>query len=97
MNEKTALPALFAGATHRLPGGEPVKVTRWVKDGDHPKVVRYPVERREFKGLLEVDAKTRFALRFGEFIIEDAAGRIWVEASQTLPAKFVPVGKGEGA
>jgi len=85
------LPALFEGATHRLAGsGEPVKAVRWVKDGDHDMVVRYPIERREFKGLLEVGPKEKYGLRFGEWIIEDAKGRLWVESSQELPGgKYV--------
>lgn len=84
--------AKFVGATHTLEGGRPVKAVRWAKDGDHPKVERYPIERRELKGLLVVDAKNKFALRFGEWIVEDAEGRIWVEASQDLPAdKYKPL------
>jgi hypothetical protein len=88
------LPELFSGATHRIrASGEPVKITHWVKDGDHKQVERYPIERREFKGLLVVDAKTKFALRFGEWIVEDGAGRIWVESSQELPrGKYEAVG-----
>ena len=87
------LPALFEGATHRLVhGGEPVKAVHWVKDGDHPLVERSPVERREFKGLLVAGEKQKFALRFGEWILEDAKGRLWVESSQDLPdTKYVPV------
>lgn len=85
------LPALFEGATHRLNGVEPVKATRWVKDGAHPKVERYPVERREWKGLLVAGPKDKFALRFGEWILEDAKGRLWVESSQELPSEYVPV------
>jgi hypothetical protein len=86
------LPALFEGATHRImPGGEPVKATRWVKDGDHTKVERYPIERREFKGLLVSGPKQKFGLRFGEWIIEDAKGRLWVESSQQIPTKYSPI------
>jgi len=85
------LPALFAGATHRLNGIEPVKAIRWEKDGDHAKVTRYPIERREFKGLLDAGPEHKFGLRFGEWILEDAVGRMWVESSQDLPAKYVPV------
>jgi len=80
-------PALFDDATHRLVGtDEPVKATHWKKDGDHPQVERYPIERREFKGLLVTGPKEKFALRFGEWVIEDAKGRLWVENSQELPA-----------
>lgn len=90
MLAENLLPPMFDGATHRIAdSGEPVKVTRWEKDGDHPMVERYPIERREFKGLLVADAKTRYALRFGEFIVEDAHGRVWVESVQELPAKYV--------
>jgi hypothetical protein len=86
------LPVAFNGATHRLPGGAPVKATRWVKDGSHPAVERYPIERREYKGLLVASEKEKFALRFGEWVIEDGEGRIWVESSQDLPAgKYLPL------
>ena len=89
----TKLPELFKGATHRLVnGGEPVKAVQWKKDGDHPLVERYPVERRDFKGLLVAGPKEKFGLRFGEWIIEDAKGRLWVESSQELPAtKYVAI------
>lgn len=93
---KAALPALFEGTTHRIAAsGAPVKATRWVKDGDHPMVERYPIERREFKGLLVVGPKADFALRFGEWILEDAEGRMWVESTQDLPAKYVPIEGGQ--
>lgn len=85
------LPELFAGATHRLHGVEAVKAIQWKKDGDHPLVERYPIERREYKGLLTVSEKEKYALRFGEWIIENADGLIWVEGAQELPAKYVPV------
>jgi len=83
----------FEGATHRLvDGGAPVKATHWVKDGDHPKVERYPVDRRDYKGLLIAGPKEKFGLRFGEWIIEDAQGRIWVESAQELPSgKYAPL------
>jgi hypothetical protein len=87
--DKEQLPALFEGATHRIAGVEPVKATRWVKDGDHPLVVRYPIEGRAFKGLLVAGPKDKFALRFGEWILEDSQGRVWVESSQELPSKYV--------
>lgn len=93
MNDK--LPELFEGATHRIGGVEPVKATRWVKDGDHPKVQRYPIERRELKGLLDAGPKRKFGLRFGEWILEDAKGRLWVESSQELPAKYVSLAEGK--
>src|SRR4051794_36621264 len=89
--DKEQLPPLFAGATHRLNGIEPLKVVRWEKDGDHPKVRRYPIEGREFKGLLELGPKDKHALRFGEFIVEDVKGRMYVVSSQELPAAYVPV------
>lgn len=88
---KEQLPALFEGATHRINGVEPVKAIRWVKDGDHPKVERYPIERREFKGLLVAGPKEKFALRFGEWILEDAQGRLYVVSAQELPPSYVPI------
>jgi len=89
MSEARELPPLFEGATHRLAAsGEPVKAIQWKKDGDHPKVERYPVERREFKGLLLAGPKDKFGLRFGEWILEDGQGRLWIESSQTLPGRY---------
>jgi len=85
------LPKLFEGATHRIAGsGEPVKATQWKKDGDHPLVERYPIERRDYKGLLTAGPKQKFGLRFGEWILEDAKGRLWVEASLSS-AKYLPI------
>jgi hypothetical protein len=80
------------GATHTTQAGEPVKCIKWNKDGDHSKVVRYPIERREFKGLLEVDAKTKFALRFGDWICEDAQGRLWAVSPDKFGAYYSPIG-----
>jgi hypothetical protein len=77
-------------ATHTI-NGEPVKATHWQKDGDHPKVVRYPIERREWKGLLEVSPKEKFALRFGDWIIEDAQGRLYVVAADVFAATYQPI------
>jgi len=99
MSETKELPPLFEGATHRMAGsGEPVKAVQWKKDGDHPKVERYPVERREYKGMLVVDEKHRFGLRFGDWIIEDAAGRLYVVPGQLRQFEEMieqpPVGSG---
>jgi len=86
------LPKLFEGATHRIAGsGEPVKATQWKKDGDHPLVERYPIERRDYKGLLTAGPKQKFGLRFGEWILEDAKGRLWVEASPLSSTKYLPI------
>lgn len=86
------LPPAFAGATHRLADGTPVKAVQWKKDGDHPRVERYPIERREYKGLLRThDAnKLKLALRFGDWILEDAQGRMWVEPSLSS-TKYFPI------
>lgn len=79
--------------THKLvDGGAPVRAVRWAKDGDHPRVERYPIERREYKGLLTVDSKNKVALRFGDWIVEDAAGRLWVESTAELShSKYISV------
>jgi hypothetical protein len=90
--DEAKLPALFNGATHRIAGsGEPVKAVRWAKDGDHRLVERYPIERREYKGLLVAGPKEKFGLRFGEWILQDGQGRLWIESSQELPTKYVPL------
>jgi len=86
------LPAVFEGATHRMAaGGEPVKIVQWRKDGDHPKVERYPIERRHYKGLLVAGPKDKLALRFNDHIVEDAQGRIWIEPAELPAGKYVPV------
>jgi len=98
MSEKIDLPPLFKGATHRMVnGGEPVKAVCWKKDGDHPKVERYPIERRSYKGLLVAGPKDKLALHFGDWIIEDAKGRYWIEPAGALStAKYAPLGSGAG-
>jgi len=58
--------------------GEKVVAVCWLKDGDHPLVERYPIDRREFKGLLVLGPKDKHALRFGDWIVEDAEGRMFV-------------------
>lgn len=84
------------GATHKHKAtGAPVRATHWVKDGDHPDVVRYPIERREFKGLLVCsDGKTKLALRFGEWIVEDAKGRAVAKTPDQFAAEYAAI---EGA
>jgi hypothetical protein len=72
--------AEFAGATHRRKAdGLAVKATCWRRDGDHPAVERYPIERRQYKGLLvnPANPKAKVALVFGDWIVEDARGRMW--------------------
>jgi len=82
----------FEGATHVTSGGKAVKATHWKKDGNHPAVVRYPIERRRYKGLIEVSPKNKLALCFGDWILEDGDGNIWVERGPELdPSKYQPV------
>jgi hypothetical protein len=82
----------FQGATHkRIDTGELVKATHWRKDGDHPLVERYPIERRHFKGLLVVSAKEKHALHFNDWIIEDGLGRIVVESPDSMAEKYAPL------
>ena len=79
----------FAGATHRLNAtGQYVKAVCWKKDGDHPKVERYPIERRQYKGLLVVDEKRKLALRFGDWILEDEKGRLWLATNDSNLTKL---------
>jgi hypothetical protein len=84
MNMQADVASEFSPTHKRLDTGEAVKATRWRKDGDHPLVERYPIERREYKGLLVVGPKEKLALRFGDWIVEDAQGRIYVVDGQRL-------------
>lgn len=95
MSEVEAAP-VFAGATHQLVhSGEAVKAVRWLKDGDHPAVTRYPVERRNFKGLLVVSEKEKYALRFGDWVLEDARGRLWMMQALDFAAGAVAIEEGQ--
>jgi hypothetical protein len=77
-------PTKFSPTHKRLDTGELVMATRWRKDGDYSLVERYPIERREYKGLLVVGPKEKYALRFGDWVVEDEAGRIYVVDGQRL-------------
>jgi hypothetical protein len=81
------------GATHKHKAtGEPVKATHWRKDGDHPGVERYPIERREYKGLLTAaDGKTKIALHFGDWIVEDAKGRAVARSPEQFAADYAAI------
>lgn len=68
-----------------------VTAVRWMKDGDHPMVERYPVEGREMKGLLVVSPKEKFPLRFGDYIVEDQKGRLYVVEAEKFDAEYTPV------
>lgn len=88
MSDQLAVP--FKGATHRnAMTGEPVKGVRWVKDGAHPAVQRYPVEGRAHKGILIASEKERFGLRFGDWVIEDVRGRLWVVTHERFAIEYV--------
>jgi hypothetical protein len=87
------LPALFKGATHRHLGtGEPVKAVQWKKDGDHPKVERYPIEKRSYKGLLIAGEKDSYALRFGDWVVETESGKLRVVNAGRFESQYKPVG-----
>ncbi|HKQ24108.1 MAG TPA: hypothetical protein VJT81_06665 [Burkholderiales bacterium] len=87
------LPALFGGATHRNTlTGEPVKATRWTRDGDHPLVERYPIEKRAFKGLLVAGPKEKFGLAFGDWVLEDVRGRLRTLEHARFVNEYAPVG-----
>lgn len=74
--------------THLRIGDDlPVKAVRWVRDGDHPMVERYPVEGRDFKGLM-LSGGTKYALRFGDWVLEDEQGRLWVMDALHFNAQY---------
>lgn len=110
MSKETGKPTRFAGATHarvqrdgkNVVVLEYVKATRWSKDGDHPKVVRYPVEKGSRpgadlapKGLLPVAPRKGFALRFGDWVVEDERGRMWVVGGSPVQSFRVEEVKGQ--
>jgi hypothetical protein len=75
--------------THKTVIGDvPVMAVRWVKDGDHPDVERYPIERREYKGLMKYRG-TDWALRFGDWILEDEKGKRWLVEPIKFAAEYV--------
>jgi hypothetical protein len=76
--EKTVV--VHGGSYRRIATDEVVTAVRWLKDGDHPLVSRYPIEGRIYKGLLEVSPKEKYALRFGDWVVEDGKGVYVVEA-----------------
>lgn len=85
----------MAGATHvNKATGEAVKATAWNKDGDHPKVERYPIDGRIYKGLLTLNRKSKHALRFGDVIVEDQKGRVVIKSPEDFKDGFTPL---EGA
>jgi hypothetical protein len=75
--------------------GEVVTAIRWQRDGDHPLVVRYPVERRAYKGLLEVSPKEKYTLNYGDWIVEtdpaDPAGHVYVVPAEKFGALYEEV------
>lgn len=99
-------PRPFPGATHYdRKSNIYVKATHWKKDGDHPLVERYPIDGRAFKGLIRVGRFEKHALKFGDWIMEDERGRLWVvagvydERGQLVaapPSNFEPLNAGPG-
>lgn len=71
--------------------GEVVTAIRWLKDGDHPMVVRYPVERRAYKGLLEVSQKEKYSLNYGDWIVETEAEAVYVVPADKFGALYEEV------
>lgn len=70
--------------------GEVVTARCWQKDGDHPLVVRYPIERRDYKGLLVVSPKEKYALVYGDWVVETEAEAVYVVKSELFGAQYEP-------
>jgi hypothetical protein len=85
--QKTVTVALEGGSYRQKSTGATVAAQRWNKDGDHALVRRYPIEGRDYKGILEVSAKERYNLRFGDWIVE-SDGRTYVVAAERFAADF---------
>lgn len=72
-----------------------VFAVQWNKDGDHPQVERYPIEGREYKGLLRVkmprgEQDLEFHLRFGDWIVEDGKKQ-YVVCDEQFQEEYVEV------
>jgi len=80
--------AVEGGAYRNKATGEIVTASCWKKDGDHPQVVRYPIEKRDYKGLLEVSAKEKYSLVYGDWIVQTAAGAVYVVQSGNFGALY---------
>jgi len=73
----------------KITGGT-ITAVCWAKDGDHPLVERYPIERRDFKGLLVVGPKEKYALHYGDWICEDAEARIYIASAEAFAGRYEP-------
>lgn len=82
----------FDGATHWGPNDEPVKAVQWKRDGDHPLVDRYPIEKRDWKGILRADHKLKFALKFGDWVCENEKGRLYVVSRDSFDLNYRQIG-----
>jgi|SRR5882672_329571 len=85
--QKTVTVALEGGSYRNQATGATVLAQRWNKDGDHALVRRYPIEGRDYKGLLEVSPKERYNLRFGDWIVE-SDGRTYVVDAERFAAEY---------
>jgi hypothetical protein len=68
--------------------GEKVTAICWQKDGDHPLVERYPIEKRDFKGLLVNGPKDKQALCYGDWVCEDEKKRLYVVSAAAFPRRY---------
>jgi hypothetical protein len=71
--------------------GEIVTAICWKKDGDHPLVVRYPIEKRNYKGLLEISPKEKYAFVYGDWIVETEAEAVYVVKADVFGALYEEV------
>ena len=68
--------------------GERIHALCWRRDGDHPLVQRYPIDGRAYKGLLIAGPKDKQAVRFGDWICEDAAGRLYAVSAEAFAERY---------
>jgi hypothetical protein len=76
---------------------ERIDATCWAKDGDHELVERYPIEHRKFQGIVNLTPKDRVALRFGDWICQEQAGkrRIFVVSPEAFAARYAAADSAE--
>ncbi len=88
--------------THESADGARVRAKQWKKDGDDPRVERYPIEKRDYKGIMRVESVRegekayRLALKFGDWIVEDEKGRVFIVGAD-FSEKFKAIEAGPSA
>lgn len=74
--------------------GEVIVATQWSKEGDHPRVTRYPIDGRRYRGIIKnggAGGTDDLALVYGDWVCEDEKGRLFVKSDEQMKAQFSEV------